>query len=41
MTAFRFHVAGYLNEAVDRTRKDEHRKLSRQEDNTLSKTKYL
>jgi transposase len=37
----RFHVAGYLNEAVDKTRKDEHRKLARQEDTTLAKTKYL
>ena len=37
----RFHIAGYLGEAVDRTRKDEHRQLSREEDSTLSKTKYL
>jgi transposase len=37
----RFHVAGYLNEAVDKTRKEEHRQLSRRQDKTLSKTKYL
>lgn len=37
----RFHIAGYLNEAVDKTRKDEHRSLSREQDNTLAKTKYL
>lgn len=37
----RFHVAYYLNEAVDRTRKDEHRKLTREADSTLAKTKYL
>lgn len=37
----RFHVAGYLNDAVDATRKDEHRQLVRQDDKTLVKTKYL
>ena len=37
----RFHIAGYLGDAVDETRKDEHRQLSRQEDKTLTKTKYL
>lgn len=37
----RFHIAGYLNDAVDATRKDEHKRLSRQEDKTLAKTKYL
>lgn len=37
----RYHIAGYLNDAVDKTRKDEHRSLSREEDNTLSNTKYL
>jgi len=37
----RFHVAGYLNEAVDLTRKEEHRRLSRADDPTLAKTKYL
>lgn len=37
----RFHIAGYLGEAVDETRKDEHRQLRRQEDTTLTKTKYL
>jgi transposase len=37
----RFHIAGYLNDAVDATRKDEHRELVRQDDKTLTKTKYL
>jgi transposase len=37
----RFHIAGYLGEAVDATRKDEHRQLSRHEDKTLVNTKYL
>lgn len=37
----RFHITGYLNAAVDATRKDEHRQLSRQDDATLSQTKYL
>lgn len=37
----RFHIAGYLNEAVDETRKDERRSLSRDNDTTLAKTKYL
>jgi len=37
----RFHIAGYLNEAVDATRKDEHRQLLRHDDKTLTKTKYL
>ena len=37
----RFHIAGYLNDAVDATRKDEHRQLRQQDDSTLSKTKYL
>ena len=37
----RFHVAGYLNDAVDATRKDEHRHLLGQDDKTLVKTKSL
>lgn len=37
----RFHVAGYLKEAVDLTRKEEHRRLSRADDPTLARTKYL
>lgn len=37
----RFHVAGYLNEAVNTTRKDEQRQLSRHDNDTLAKTKYL
>ena len=37
----RFHVTKHLNEAVDKVRKKEHRKLCRVKDNSLSKTKYL
>ena len=37
----RFHIAGYLNDALDATRKDEHRQLSQKDDKTLVKTKYL
>lgn len=37
----RYHVAGYLGKAVDYTRKDEHRRLSRKQDDSLAKTKYL
>jgi transposase len=37
----RFHIAGYLNDAVDATRKEEHKRRARHEDKTLAKTKYL
>ncbi len=37
----RFHVASYLNEAVDSTRKDEHKTLLKQKDTTLSRSKYV
>jgi transposase len=37
----RFHVASYLNDAVDSTRKAEHKTLSKQQDTTLSRSKYL
>jgi transposase len=37
----RFHVTKYLNEAVDKVRKKEHRDLCRRKDNCLAKTKYL
>jgi transposase len=37
----RFHIMGSLNEAVDTTRKEEHRALTRQDDPTLARTKYL
>ena len=37
----RYHIAAYLNDAVDKTRRAENRELTRQEDTTLLKTKYL
>jgi transposase len=37
----RFHVTKYLNEAVDKVRKKEHRELRRKKDTSLSRTKYL
>lgn len=37
----RYHIASYLNTAVDMTRKAEHKTLSRQQDTTLSRSKYL
>ena len=39
----RFHVAKYLNDAVDRTRRAEHRELNAADDTTspLNRTKYL
>jgi len=37
----RFHVAAYLNEAVDKTRRSENKRLSQQQDTTLSRSKYL
>jgi transposase len=37
----RFHVAAYLNEAVDKTRRSEHKTLSQKKDTTLSRSKYL
>lgn len=37
----RFHVASYLNEAVDKTRRSEHKRLGKQQDTTLSRSKYL
>jgi transposase len=37
----RFHVAAYLNNAVDMTRRSENRHLLKEEDKSLSKTKYL
>src|SRR3990172_9250887 len=37
----RFHVSGYLNEAVDRTRRAENRERTKQQDTVLNKTKYL
>lgn len=37
----RFHIEKYLNEAVDKVRRGEHKKLKSTNDNTLSGTKYL
>ncbi len=37
----RYHIAAYLNEAVDKTRRAENRELTRHDDATLHKSKYL
>ncbi len=37
----RFHVSKYLNEAVDKTRRDENRRLTEQGDESLKHTKFL
>ena len=37
----KFHVSQYLNEAVDRVRRQEHRTMSQQGDSPLTGTKYL
>lgn len=37
----KFHVSKHLNEAVDKVRKDEHRRLLEQGDDSLTGTKYL
>ena len=37
----RFHIAGYLADAVDKTRRSEHSRLSKAGDQTLKKTKYV
>lgn len=37
----RFHVSSYLNEAVDATRKAEHKTLLKQQNSALSRSKYL
>ena len=37
----RFHIAAYLNEAVDKTRRSENKTLSKTEENPLSRSKYL
>jgi transposase len=37
----KFHVSRYLNEAVDRVRRAEHKRLSAQGDSSLTGTKYL
>ena len=37
----KFHISKHLNEAVDKTRRQEHAKLQKKGDQTLTKTKYL
>lgn len=37
----KFHIMGYLNKAVDKTRKREHKKLLKNNDKSLVKSKYL
>jgi len=37
----RFHIAGYLADAVDKTRRSEQSRLSKDGDETLKKTKYV
>ena len=37
----RFHVVAYLNDAVDKTRRSEHKALTKKHDTTLSRSKYL
>lgn len=37
----RFHVSKHLNEAVDKVRRDEHRRLLKQGDESLKHTKFL
>lgn len=37
----RFHIAGYLNEAVDNTRKTEHVRLVKEGNSPLKKSKYV
>ena len=37
----RFHIAGYLNDAVDETRRAEHARLKKEGDSPLVKSRYL
>jgi len=37
----RFHISQHLNQAIDKVRKQEHKALSRENDDTLKKSKYL
>ena len=37
----RFHIAQYLNEAVDKTRRAENKTLLKLEDQTLKASKYI
>ena len=37
----RYHIMKHMNEAVDKVRKTEHRRLQAEGDDTLQRTKYL
>ena len=37
----RFHISAHLNQAIDKVRRQEHKVLSSQNDDTLKKSKYL
>jgi transposase len=37
----RFHISAHLNQAIDKVRRQEHKALSEQNDDTLKKSKYL
>lgn len=37
----RFHISQHLNQAIDKVRKQEHKALSEENDDTLKKSKYL
>ena len=37
----RFHISQHLNQAIDKVRRQEHKILSSQNDDTLKKSKYL
>jgi transposase len=37
----RFHISAHLNQAIDKVRRQEHKILSQQKDDTLKKSKYL
>ena len=37
----RFHISAHLNQAIDKVRRQEHKALSEQKDDTLKKSKYI
>jgi len=37
----RFHISQHLNQAIDKVRRQEHKILSQQKDDTLKNSKYL
>ena len=37
----RFHISQHLNQAIDKVRRQEHKALSKQQDDTLKNSKYL